>query len=32
MSVALFLHAPYDARIARFNLREGRPGEMPPPQ
>ena len=27
MSHALFLHAAYDARVAPFNLREGRPGE-----
>ncbi|TPG57798.1 alcohol dehydrogenase [Roseomonas nepalensis] len=27
MSNALFLHAAHDARVAPFNLREGRPGE-----
>ena len=27
MSKALFLHAAHDARVAPFNLREGRPGE-----
>ncbi|MGG5823897.1 zinc-dependent alcohol dehydrogenase [Falsiroseomonas sp. HW251] len=27
MSRALFLHAAHDARVAPFNLREGRPGE-----
>ena len=28
MSTALFLHGPHDARVAPFNLREGRPGEV----
>jgi L-iditol 2-dehydrogenase len=28
MSRALFLHGPRDARVAPFNLREGRPGEV----
>jgi len=28
MSTALFLHGPYDARVAPLNLREGRPGEV----
>jgi L-iditol 2-dehydrogenase len=28
MSHALFLHGPRDARLAPFNLREGRPGEV----
>ena len=27
MSRALFLHGPHDARVAPFNLREGRAGE-----
>ncbi len=29
MSTALFLHGPYDARVAPFNLRKGRPGKIP---
>jgi L-iditol 2-dehydrogenase len=28
MSRALFLHAAFDARVAPYNLREGRPGEV----
>ncbi|MBC7799014.1 MAG: alcohol dehydrogenase catalytic domain-containing protein [Gemmatimonadaceae bacterium] len=28
MSTALFLHGPHDARVAAFNLREGRAGEV----
>jgi L-iditol 2-dehydrogenase len=28
MSRALFLHGAYDARVAPYNLREGRPGEV----
>lgn len=28
MSRALFLHGAFDARVAPFNLREGRPGEV----
>ena len=28
MSSALFLHGPHDARVAPFNLREGKPGEV----
>ena len=28
MSRALFIHGPGDARVAPFNLREGRPGEV----
>jgi L-iditol 2-dehydrogenase len=28
LSRALFLHGPQDARVARFNLREGRPGDV----
>jgi L-iditol 2-dehydrogenase len=28
MSEAMYLHGPYDARVAPFNLREGRPDEV----
>ncbi|MEJ1158452.1 zinc-dependent alcohol dehydrogenase [Prosthecomicrobium sp. N25] len=28
MSRALFIHGPHEARVAPFNLREGRPGEV----
>lgn len=29
MPTAVFLHGPHDARAVPFNLREGRPGEVP---